>query len=291
VTFLQKFSQHGRRKVKKLSNSPISPLDSPAELRATFLGYITGTLPDADRIRLDEQLLADHDLSDAVAECEQQLIDDYVLHQLSPEDARTVGLWIEASPNRVLRAQMARALLQRTPQTKPRTGYIGVALAIAACLIAAATLYLFNHRTQPPAPLTASSTALRNLPAPAVTPSPSTTSAHTIKPDVILIAAERLRGEQRPAIYQIHRQSPIQLQVIVPNETATTGYSIRISRQSDATNALIRQTNLTAQSLAGQRYLTITLPPESLLPATYTASITHQNDTLASTFILKWAPQ
>jgi anti-sigma-K factor RskA len=282
VTFLQYFSQSGRRKVQRV---PISPED----LRASFLAYITGRLPDSDRARFEELLLEDQDFSDAAALCEQELIDTYALRRLQPEETRAVSLWIEASPDRVERVTIARALLQNAPRRSSRRHQIDIVLAVAASLLIAATLFQVTvrmlHRRQQTAQLSASNATPTQIQPPAAT------SGTAIKPDVILLAAERTRGEQKITTYQVHRKSPIELQVVLPGETARSGYQVRLALLADPTKTLLQQNNLEAQSMAGQLYLTVTLPPGSLPPATYTASVTRQDNTLLSTFALKWTPE
>jgi hypothetical protein len=63
---------------------------------------------------------------------------------------------------------------------------------------------------------------------------------------------------------------------------------VSLAPLADPSKILLQQDNLEAQTLAGQLYLTLTLPPGSLPPATYTASVTRQGNTLVSTFTLKW---
>jgi hypothetical protein len=277
VTFLQYFSQSGRRKVHRV---PISPED----LRASFLAYITGRLPDSDRARFEEQLVQDQDFSDAAALCEQDLIDAYALRRLPPEETRAVGLWIEASPDRVERVTFARALLQTTPRGSRRR-QIDIVLAVAACLLVAATLLQMSarllHRREQTTQLAANSTPLQN----------KIPTAATTKPDIILIAAERTRGEQTITTYPVHRDSPVELQIVLPGETARPGYQVRLATSADPTKILLEQSNLESQSMAGQIYLTVTLPPGSLPPATYTAFVTRQDNTLLSTFTVKWIPE
>jgi anti-sigma-K factor RskA len=279
VTFLQSFSQWGRKKVQRVSTSP-------EELRVSFLHYIMGRMPEPERTHFEEHLLEDQDFSDAAAACEQELIDAYALHRLNAEETKTVGLWIEASPRRLERVAIARTLLLATPQQGLRRRRIGVVLAAAACVFVAATLYLVNvrkpHREQGNQ-LSATNTS------PAQTQTPiAATSSEAARPDIVLIAAERVRGKQETTTYQVHRENPIQLQVVLPGQTARSGYQVRITPLADPSNILLQQDNLEAQTLAGQLYLTVTLPPGSLPPATYTASVTRQGNTLASTFTLKW---
>jgi hypothetical protein len=281
VTFLQDFSPRGRKKVQRVSISP-------DDLRASFLLYITGLLPEPGKTHFEEQLLADQNFSDAAAACEQELIDAYAMHRLDAEETRTIGLWVEASPDRVERVAMARALLQATPHRGLHRRQISFVLAAAACLLVAATLYLVNtkmlHHQQPNTQLSAANTSRQAQTAAA-------TTSITAKPDVVLIAAERTRGEQKTATYQVHRESPVQLQIVLPSEAARSGYQLRVTPLAYPRKTLLRQNDLEAQSMAGQLYLTVTLPPGWLSPATYLASVSHQGDTLTSTFTLKWAPQ
>jgi anti-sigma-K factor RskA len=280
VTFLQYFSQSGRRKVQRVSISQ-------EKLRESFLDYIMGRLSDSDRSRFEERLLEDQDFSDAVALCEQELIDAYAMHRLQPDEARAVGLWMEASPDRLERVTIARVLLQATTRRKPRKHQTEVALAIAACLLVAATLYqiagrLLNHRRE------TIQIAAGHIPLPPnQAPSAAATSGEAAKPDIVLLAAERIRGKQKSTTYLIHHERPIQLQVVLPGETERFGYQVRVASLADQDKILVQQNNLEAQFMAGQLYLTVTLPPGSLPPATYTASITRQGNTLLSTFTLK----
>jgi anti-sigma-K factor RskA len=276
VTFLQNLSQRGRKKVQKV---PVSQND----LRARFLEYIMGRLPEPERSSIEEQLLADHDLSDAAADCEQELIDDYAMRRLDSEEYREVGLWIEASPDRVQRVAMARALLQRSAHRTSGRHRPVIAFAVAACLVAAAALYIVDTRLNRAAKTTQLATA---NPATPIIPA---TVDNNARPDIILIAAERIRGERKIATYPIHHGSPIQLQILLPGESARTGYRLRIASQANRNKALLEQDNLEAQSLNGQLYLNISLPPGSLAPATYLAAVTRQNDTLTSPFIVTWA--
>ena len=281
MTFLQYFSQSGRRKVHRV---PISPED----LRPSFLAYITGRLPDSDRARFEEQLVEDQDFSDAAALCEQDLIDAYALRHLPPDETRAVELWIEASPARVERVRIARALLKITPRSSRRR-QIDVVLAIAACLLVAATLFQMTGRLLHPRQQT--TLATNSAPPQNKIPTPAPTPSAPAKPDVILLAAERTRGEQTIATYQVHRASPIELQIVLPSETAHSGYQVRLATLTDPTKTLLEQNGLEAQSMAGQLYLRVTLSPGSLPPATYTASVTQHDNTLLSTFTLKWIPE
>jgi len=209
------------------------------------------------------------------------------LHRLDAEETRAIGLWIEASPERVDRVAIARALLQAAPQRGLRTQQISCGLAAEACLLVAAMLYLVNtrvlHHEQRDTRLSAANTP----PSQDQTPSPAAANV-TIKPDVVLITAERTRGEQKAATYQVHRESPVQLQVLLPDQTTHSRYQLRLAPATDPNNILRQQDDLEMQYMAGQPYLTVTLPPGSLPPATYIVSISGHGDTLILAFTLKW---
>jgi hypothetical protein len=276
VTFLQIFSRRIRRKARTVSLSHDDP-------RAIFLQYIRGRLPEAERARFEERLLEDQDFSDSSAACEQDLIDAYAMHQLDEEETRAMGLWIEASPARVERVAMARALL-KTPHRRSQRKQVGVVLAIAAALLAAATLYLVRvrmlHHGQDAARLSAAN-ASQNQP-------PLSAARKEIRPDIILITAERTRGEQKTATYQVHRESPIELQIVLPSETERSGYQLKLAPLTDPSTILFEQKNLDMQSLSGQLYLTANLPSGSLPRGTYIAFISRQGNTLTSTFTVRW---
>jgi hypothetical protein len=279
VMFLQDFSQWCRKKVQRVS--------TPLDLRMSFLQYVTGRMPESDRESFEEKLLMDQDFSDTAAACEQDLIDAYALHSLDTEDARAMRLWIEAAPERVQRVAMARALLNATPAKGRRRQQLGVAFAAAACLLVGATLYLVNagilHRARGTTQLLTATSAPPNT-----TPLAAANFGITAAPDVVLIAAERTRGRQKITTYRIHRENSIQLQVVLPGETAVSGYRLRVASLADQNKILLQQNNLEAQSMAGHLYLTATLPPGALPPASYIASISRQNNTLVSVFTLKW---
>ena len=59
--------------------------------------------------------------------------------------------------------------------------------------------------------------------------------------------------------------------------------------KEDSHIILLEKTDLEAQSIDGQLYLNVTLPPGSLPPAIYTASVSRRGETLVSHFTLKWS--
>jgi anti-sigma-K factor RskA len=280
VTFLQNFSQHGRKKVQRVSISP-------DKLRASFLQYIMGRMPETERSGFEEQLLGNQEFSDTAAACENDLIDDYALHRLDPDAAQSIRLWIEASPQRVQRVAIARALLTTTRRrsrytqtSQHRARQIGAVLAAAACLLIAAAAYRIHTRTRSEQ-LSAANTP---PPVPAAINQPQSAT-----PDIVLLSAERTRGRQAITTYKIHRASSLELQIVLPGETARSSYHVQIRRFADPQKIMLQKDALEAQILAGQLYLTLTAPPNSLPPATYIASVIRQNETLVSVFTLQWS--
>jgi hypothetical protein len=257
------------------------------DLRPVLLRYITGGLSELKRSAFEERLLTDQEFSDDAAVCEQELIDAYALRQLNDGDMESLRPWIESSPGRMQRVKMARALLLPRPQRMRSRQRITVLLAAAACVLAAVTL-LFVHRTTQKESTSISQTSATNAKPFQVASGPSVASPVETKPDVILLAVERIRGEQQTASYQVHRDAPVQLQIMLGGETARSGYGLQVVSQEGKRHILLEKKDLEAQSLNGQLYLSVTLPPGSLPPATYTASVSRSGETLVSHFTLKW---
>jgi negative regulator of sigma E activity len=265
---------------------------SENDLRVTLLQYLSGKSTELERAHFEERLLADQEFSDAAAVCEQELIDSYALQRLDVEDMEALKSWIEVSPSRMQRVRMARALLLARPQRFRRKQRIAVILAVAACVLAAVTLHLTNRITQKDSRAVSQVTATNAIPSQSASTPPSVAvPSNTSKPDVILIATERVRGEQQIVTYQVHRDAPIQLQILLTGETARSGYRLWVVPLEEQRHILLEKTDMKAQSVNGQLYLKVTLPPGSLPPATYAASVSRRGDTLVSHFTLKWSQE
>ena len=123
---------------------------------------------------------------------------------------------------------MAQALLLARPQRLRSKQHIAIVLAAAACVLVAVTLHLTNTTAR------RDSTSISQTSATSSKPLQSTNGVSIAspsdikrKPDVILLAAERVRGEQQAASYQIHRDASIQLQIMLSGETARSGYGLQ----------------------------------------------------------------
>ena len=261
---------------------------SESDLCPALLRYITGKSTESERAEFEERLLADQEFSDAAAVCEQELVDAYALRQLNADEMEELRDWIEASADRTQRVKMARALLLPRPQRIRSNPRVAIILAVAACVLVAITLPLMHRAAQKDATSVSQAPAPNAMPSPSAIP-PSVAIPSAIKPDVILLAAERVRGEQQIASYQVHRNAPVQLQVLLSGETARSGYSLQVTPLEGPRRILLEKTGLPAQSVNGQLYLNVTLPPGSLPPATYTASVSRHGETLTSQFTLKWS--
>lgn len=260
---------------------------SESDLRSALLRYISGRSTESERAEFEERLLTDQEFSDDAAVCEQELIDAYALQQLSVDDMEGLRGWIESSPDRMQRVKMARALLLTPPRKFRIQRRIAFVLAAAACLLLAVTLRLTQRVTQKNSTLVSQTSATNTQPV----PMPAATVPGAIKPDVILLAVERVRGEQQIASYEVHRSAPVQLQIMLGGETARTGYKLQVVPLEGPSQILLEKTNLQAQSMNGQLYLNVTLPPGYLPPATYSASVSRRGETLVSHFTLKWSQE
>ena len=261
---------------------------SENDLRQALLRYIAGRSTESERAEFEERLLTDQEFSDDAAMCEQELIDAYALQQLSVDDMEGLRAWVESSPPRRERVKMARAILLARPPKIRIQRRIAFIWAAAACVALAVTLPLMKKIAQrnPPA---VSQTAATNPQQVEGANAPLVASSEAMKPDVILLAAERVRGEEQPATYKVHRNAPVQLQIILPGETERSGYGLQVVPLDEPHHVLLEKADLQAESMNGQLYLEVTLPPGSLPPSTYTASVSRDGETLVSNFILQYS--
>jgi hypothetical protein len=76
---------------------------------------------------------------------------------------------------------------------------------------------------------------------------------------------------------------------MLPGETERSGYGLQVVPLEGPSHILLEKTNLQAQSMNGQLYLDVTLPPGFFPPATYAASVSRSGETLVSHFTLKYS--
>lgn len=255
-------------------------------LRASLMRYLTGKSTAEESSRFEERLLADQEFSDAVAASEQDLIDAYASESLDAKDRDAIQFWIEASPRRMQRVTMSRALFAKQPQRIRQGWQIVGMLAAAACVLAVVGMTLFLAKRLISNPSTA---ALSAQPAHAVAPSngaPSR-SAGPIQPQIIFLVAERIRGEQQITSHAILPDAPVEMQVLLPQEIALSGYTLTVSSLDDGSHVFWEQEHLQAKSAQGRLYLSVTFAAGSLPRGRYRASVSRGEDTLTAQFAIK----
>jgi hypothetical protein len=176
---------------------------------------------------------------------------------------------------------MARALLIRRPQKVRRKKYAAIMLAAAACFAAAVgiTLSMTGRliRQRPSSASSGTIAAVKN-------PTPDKLAQNVAKPEVILLVAERTRGQQPAIPHQLHRGARAQLQIILVGETARSGYSLRISPLNGKKHASSEYKDLNAEQADGHIYLKVELPPNALAHGAYRVLVSKGGDTLVSDF-------
>jgi len=250
-------------------------------LRLELLRYLTGAMTEDERAVFEARLIDDQDFSDAVALSEQNLIDSYALEKLDPDTAHSIRSWIEATPRRLERVEMARAFLGGT-RRKIYSKQSLVILAFAACILVAAgvTLSVRNKsdlKAASPGKVATTNAAPGGV-APAAKSSP--------KPQVILLVAERIRGEQPIATYRIQPDAPVRLQVLLISEKARATYSVRIMSFNQP-HVIWEQEALKPDEKDGQPFIETTLPAGSLPPASYNIVVTGIDGELVSHFVVR----
>ena len=245
--------------------------------------YLTGEMSDQERTAFESRLLDDQEFSDAIAVCEQDIIDAYALGTLAENRTRSIQPWIELAPGRVQRVHTARALLVRRRQKIRLKQRMAVILALAACISIAVGVTLNQTRKS-------NSKAVRSEKIAATVPSPELAASRAPnlgKPDVILVVAERIRGEQPITTYQIHRDVPVRLQILLMGEAVHTAYATTVIR-AEKQRVVFGESGLKAQEKDGQPYLEVSLPAGSLPPATYNIVVTGGGEALSSRFAVRW---
>lgn len=250
--------------------------------RTLFLHYVTGRLSIPEQEEMEGRLLADQEFSDMMAVCEQELIDAYATGSCTPDELTQLRPWIEGSATRVQRLDIARSFLRKTKRVPMplRTGVF--VLAFAACVLLAAGIVVirFPRITKPGT----SSNVSRSAPAPVESQPASPVPG---KADVILLIAERIRGNQgQIPTFFIHVGSSVNLEILLANDTGSH-YSLKIVREGSHPRTMFEKSDLEPHLADGQRYLTATLDPGSIPPGTYNVVLTRAGDTQLIRFAVK----
>ncbi len=259
-------------------------MTSEDHVRMNLVRYLAADLTAEERDLFEERLLTDQDFSDAVAVHEQDLIDAHALRSLPPDEALSVQLWIEASPNRMQRVRMARALLVGRHQRIRRKQRIAIVLATAACILVAIGITLNltgksmrqNSKSVSPGTIATLQRGVSQTP-----------PGNATKPEVILLVAERIRGQQQITTYQIPPNVSVQFQVLLAGEPANSDYTLKIVSHDAKQHILLERRDLKAQVQRGQSYVEAIFPPGSLPPGDYYAFVSRNEDTLTSHFAVR----
>lgn len=273
-----------RRIVSELPpDRPIS--DTSAELRRTFIAYVSGRLASGESDAFEQSMLSDGPVSEQIAALQEDLLEDYAAGSLEPADHESLRRWVMASERRRDQVQLARLMLLRSQQ-KPRSNrstWYWLATA-AAGFLAVAGLYLW-HRIPVAKPV-----ATVQAPIPS---GPATRQA-TTPPDVILLAAERLRGPstQTGTVYVVHDQSPVRIQVVITNAAASSRYNLVLHSSDDRRNPWppIRFEGLAPQTTSGLSYVEATLSPGRLPSGKYAADVTSSSGSFTTAFRVRSEP-
>ncbi len=173
----------------------------------------------------------------------------------------------------------AQGKLQLLRRNNP---WLWLGAASAACLLAGAMLTGIVLRHTHPGTATMPSASMPTAAGPGLAPpaaTPSTSPAAARSPDVILLAAERLRGPapSQSAAYTLHPDAPIRLQVLLPRASAASvsahAYTLSV-RPANSQAMLARFPGLSALRESGTLYLEATLAPSTLKPGAYIVTVT-----------------
>lgn len=248
-----------------------------------FLHYVTNRLSASEREAMESRLLTDQEFSDEIAACEQELIDAYAVRTLSADDMAELEPWIESSTLRMQRVAVARSFLMRKQHALRTWSGKASLLALAACLFFTISLIaIWSPWIRKPHQSTNSQALAPSAPPPAAQLQPAP------KPDVILLVAERMRGEQaKIPTFVLHRGSPVRLEILLATDVGSS-YALKILPAQPGAQPVFAQANLEPQSIHGQRYLSAVLTGVQLDPGTYDAIVTRHGETQRSSFAIKW---
>ena len=245
--------------------SPERPVfGASADLRRSFIAYVSGTLAVAERDAFEERLLEDEEFSQLTAELEDGILEDYAAGSLTSAEQESLRPWIMASARRREHVQVTRLLLQNSRRKLQTRTSVWLWLMAAACIISAAVLFV-RHRT-PSAIPTASS-------------KPEQVSSQPISPraNVILLVAERVRGSatQKESAYMVRPEAATRIQILLPSTEDGIRYTLLLRHTDDdrSRHDVVRVDDLATQNASGERYIETTLSPGELPAGAYLAEV------------------
>lgn len=251
------------------------------------VGYLLGTLPDAERDDFEDRYFSHDDLHEQLLAIEEELIDDYVHNHLDPDARAAFESRFLQSPERLKRIEFARALAATT--APPRSAWaslfsrtlavfarkpVVLAGAVSAAVAILLLLALLPRalRQVPLAPTNPSSAGLstdkKSVPAVA-TQTPSDT------PPLLafaIVAGTRSSGPGNrisipPGSYRVA------LNLALDPDPGLPRYEAVVANAEG--NEVWRQRNLSITASA----VTVTLPSQLLTPGSYSVKLTGILDT------------
>jgi hypothetical protein len=232
----------------------------------------------------EETLIADQEVSDAVAACEQEVIDSCAAEILPREESTAVREWVAASTRRTQRFRLAQSLL-RAKQEQSLSIRRAMILAIAACLLVIAGLSSarFELARRKITESAVASTAGQSTSSPGrIASSPG----EPIETATLVLVAERSRGAGPVPNYKIKQDVPLHLEILLNGTAASGSYDLKIESLDRPRKLVLERHDLKAQQSAGQTFVHVTFAAGSLPPATYQASVNSGENVMISRFMV-----
>lgn len=240
--------------------------------------YLLGTLPDGERDRIDERLLVDAELFEALCVIENELAYDYALGLLTPEERSRFEQRFIDRPAVQARVRTAAALIGGMRDAEPARAKYGWWLyaAAAAGVVLMVWLVQDNARLRQAAERRMASTAVTEsapTPAPAVkAPQSSATSAQSQTASSIVALVLQpgvVRSSAAPARIRLRDSDTLRLELALPAaSTPSASYRASIRNPDDVQV----WEGAAAVSKAG-RAVTLTVPAGSLPPNDYEVTL------------------
>jgi len=260
--------------------------EEPDQLGENFLRYVTGRMKPDEALSFEDRLLSDHAFSDAAAVSEQNLIDSYAAGELNEADRAALQPWIEAAPRRMQRVRLSLSLQDLGSCKVERRWGMRFVLPIAAVIAGLAILTWMAGKHFGHSARATSETATRNG-TPAGSGAASTSTNPPAPADqVILVVAERVRGEIPAHFVTPRRNSALTLQVLLPEGAANAPYRIRVARAEGRPDVVLDERGVKPVVTGSRLYLIAHLPEDAATPGSYTVSIDGSEESFLSRITL-----
>ena len=249
--------------------------------RQNFLRYVTGGMSEEEAQRFEEQLISNHEFSDSAAACEQELIDSYAADELNDADRAALQAWIGTSPRRVQRVRVAEALRASANRTAKHRAFGRYVLPIAAVIAGLAVVTWVAGRHFSDKPGSVPETATVQSPPAGQSNAEKTNDLATPPDHVVLIIAERVRGEPLTQLQTPYRNSAVTLQVLLPDGAPEVYYRVRVMKAGGGAKVVDLRA-VKPEVVANRLYLVVELGKGVLTRGTYEVSAVGTEDTFIS---------